>query len=202
MSGATVAALACGVLLGSIPVAWILVRLTAGKDIARSGSRNVGALNALRVARSRWVGGAVLAADALKGVAAVAVARLLEGEAAAGLIGVVAGHCYNPWLSLAARRLTGGKGFAAAAGAVLVLFPWLVVAWFAIGLVAWVLFFLWRRIKDEAPASAVATIGVVPCAAWLHGERALIALAVSALLILPKLAKEVWGLLWRPEADG
>jgi glycerol-3-phosphate acyltransferase PlsY len=103
----------------------------------------------------------------------------------------VAGHCHNPWLSIAGRRLVGGKGFAGAAGALLAIYPWLVVAWLGIGLAAWVGFYLGRRITDEAPASVLATIGVVPCAAWLHDGRAAVVMACAAVLILPKLAREV-----------
>lgn len=195
MTALDVAAFGCAYLLGSIPVAWILVRLARRQDLSRSGSTNVGALNAMRVARSPWVGVAVLVLDAAKGAAAVGCAQLLGAEPGAGLIGVVAGHCFNAWLSLRLRRLAGGKGFAASAGGVLLLYPWLLLAWLAVLAAAWVGFRVARGIRDEAPASAVATLAVVPAAAWGYGAHAGIVMGLAALMILSRLGPEVLGLL-------
>ena len=193
-----------GFLLGSIPAAWILVRLHVKQDLARSGSTNVGALNALRVSRSKWIGVLVLVLDALKGATAVWLATAmgahrdvatlsLQGAAA---VGAVAGHNYNPWLSLAAGKLAGGKGLAAAAGALFAFLPWLVVVWLGVGLVAWFVFKAWRGIKDETPASAVATIAIVPGAALIYGGCATIIAVGFVLLILPKLVRELRALFF------
>jgi len=186
-----------GVLLGSIPVAWILVHLHTRTHLHQAGSGNVGALNASRVSGSRWLGVTVMLLDGLKGAAAVWGALWLGGGAGfdplllqgAGAAGAVAGHNYNPWLSIASGRLSGGKGFAAAAGAMLAFLPWLVVVWFGVGFLAYGLFKKWRGIRDEAPASTVATLSVPPAALLIHGPEAALAGAAIAVLILPKL----WG---------
>ena len=63
-------------LLGSIPFSYIVVRLATGKDVRQEGSGNVGATNALRTG-GKLAGFLALLFDALKGVAAVFLARLL-----------------------------------------------------------------------------------------------------------------------------
>lgn len=185
-----------GFLFGSIPVAWIAVAASARRDVAEEGSRNVGALNALRVARSKRVGIAVMVLDILKGAAAVWLASWWVGGhafaplAAAGL-GAVAGHNYNPWLSIARRKLVGGKGFAAAAGVLLVLCPWLVPAWLGTTLVFWFVFKQTHGITDEAPASAVATLSMMPWGYGLYGVPVFWLGVGMTILCIPKIIPEL-----------
>ncbi len=180
---------ALGALVGSVPCAWLLVRWRTGGDVAREGSGNVGALNAARVSRSRSLGLLVLALDALKGVAAVLLARALapaaHGDLAAG-VGAVAGHDYNPWLSFAQGRVVGGKGFATAAGVLGLTLPWLVAVWLGVVLLVYLPLRRLRGVRDEAPSTAAATLLLPLPAAALHGVPALLAVSALALLILPK----------------
>lgn len=183
-----------GVLLGSVPFAWLLVRWRTGGNVSREGSGNVGALNAARVGRSRGLGVLVLLLDALKGAVAVLLARALfsapHADLAAG-VGAVAGHDYNPWLSLAQRRWTGGKGFATAGGFLAFTLPGLALVWLAGVTLVYVPLWRLRGIVDESPATAAATL-LLPPAAWaLHGFPALLAMLALALLVLPKHVREV-----------
>ena len=185
-----------GFLVGSMPVAWVVVRLARRGDVSREGSRNVGALNALRVARSKWVGVGVMVLDVLKGAAAVWLAAWIFGDVdewplIAAALGAVAGHNYNPWLSIAQRKLVGGKGFAAAAGALLVVFPLLVPAWLGTTLLSWLLFKKSHGITDEAPASAVATLAMIPWGGLLYGMPALWFGVIVSILCLPKIMPEL-----------
>ena len=66
-------AIAIGYLLGSIPSAYIAVRLITGKDIRQVGGGNVGTRNASQQA-GRGAGIAVGIFDVIKGAAAVAIA--------------------------------------------------------------------------------------------------------------------------------
>lgn len=191
-------AVGLGFLLGSIPCSWLLVRWRTGKDLAGEGSGNVGALNSMRVARSRGLGALALALDVLKGVAAVLLARALGVDRSVQLatgVAAVAGHAFNPWLSWLRGRLSGGKGFATAAGAVLPLAPWLVVTWLGVLLVALVLFRLARGIRDEAPASAVAALALPPAAQLLYDRPVVWATVALASIMLVKLLREVLGVL-------
>jgi glycerol-3-phosphate acyltransferase PlsY len=102
-------------LLGSIPFGLVISTIFFRTDIRKSGSGNIGAMNALRTLGK---GGAiaVLILDAAKGVIpAILVMQLLhEGHLAALVAGcAVLGHCFSPWL-----RLRGGKGVATAFGAI------------------------------------------------------------------------------------
>lgn len=194
-----------GLGVGSIPVAWLLVHLTSRLDVSNEGSRNVGALNALRVARSKWVGIVVMILDGLKGAAAVWLAAWCSGGWAfptltAGALGVVAGHNYNPWLSLAQRKLVGGKGFAAAAGAMLTFCAWLVPAWLGTTIVSWFVFKRTHGITDEAPASAVATLSMLPWGLALYGMPGLGLGVGMSLLCVPKIVPELI-VLFRADRD-
>lgn len=190
-----------GAALGSIPFAWLAVRWRTGRDVGAEGSGNVGALNSMRVARSPALGIVVLGLDAAKGAAAVLLARALSAAPHADLaamVGAVAGHDYNPWLSLARGRLAGGKGFATAGGALALTFPWLIAVWLGLALLAWTAFRALRRITDEAPATAAATLLLPLPAAALHGWAACSATLAMTLLILPKHVREVRALLVPP----
>jgi glycerol-3-phosphate acyltransferase PlsY len=199
-------AFAVSFLIGSLPAAWIVVRLWAKQDVSAEGSGNVGALNALRVTKSVWVGVVVILLDGAKGALAVwLVSRLgLEAEdlhlCCVATVGVVAGHNYNPWLSIARRKLAGGKGFAAAGGAMLVFRAPLVVGWLAVCVVAWFAFRAAFGVKDEAPATAAATGALVPLAI-LYYDLPTLWMALGLLAVVgPKLLREVWTeLVRRPE---
>lgn len=113
-------ALAAGYLLGSIPVGFLVVRLSRGLDVRRVGSGRTGGTNVLRAAG--W--GAAIATglgDTLKGAAAVWVARALNGpplmQALAGFAAVV-GHNHSLFLGL-----RGGAGTATSIGGAIALWP-------------------------------------------------------------------------------
>ena len=202
MTADLLSSLGLGVLLGSIPAAWLLVRLVTRRDVSREGSGNVGALNALRVSRSRSLGVSVMVLDGLKGAAAawcpVALGWTVDEGAWAQVLatlGAIAGHNFNPWLSLLARRWVGGKGFAAATGAALVFAPWMVVAWVGVGVLSWLVLRKVRGITDEAPASALATVALIPAGALVLGLPG-VALGVGmTLLVMPRLLPEALGIL-------
>ena len=106
--------------MGSVPTAYILVRLAKGQDIRKLGSKNVGALNTYRQV-GLWGGALVLLADTAKGVLAVAVPRLVGAEDWAIYITtplVVAGHNWPVFLGF-----RGGKGAASILGISLALVP-------------------------------------------------------------------------------
>jgi glycerol-3-phosphate acyltransferase PlsY len=147
--------------------------------------------------------------DALKGTAAVAVgwAMAAGGAEAAptfwpmslALLGAIAGHNFNPWLSLKAGRLAGGKGLATAAGGFLLLMPLLVPIWAALFFFGRRAFAAWRGVRDTIPGNVIAT-ALVPLAAWvLYGTAALAVVLVLAGLVLPKHAGQMRMLLRAPE---
>jgi glycerol-3-phosphate acyltransferase PlsY len=97
-------------LLGSIPFGLLLTRGAGLGDIRAIGSGSIGATNVLRTGR-KDLAAATLALDALKGVAAVVIARQFGGPVALAGLAAVLGHTLTPWL-----RFRGGKGVATASG--------------------------------------------------------------------------------------
>lgn len=92
-------------LLGSIPFGYLIVRATQGADVRDTGSGGTGATNVSRRA-GRAAGVVTLILDALKGAAAVAIAKLILGlpiVAASGPIGSappLGGNGLGPYASL------------------------------------------------------------------------------------------------------
>ena len=115
-----VAALA-GYLLGTVPSADVVSRLTTGGrvNLRAAGSRNPGAVNAGRVLGAT-PGRAVMVADVGKAYAACACGSAVAGDLGAHVAGVsaVVGHCYPVW-----NDFDGGKGLATSFGQCLYTFP-------------------------------------------------------------------------------
>ncbi len=137
-------ALLLGYLVGSIPWAYIIVRLVVDEDITQHGTGNVGAMNVRRSTGSwRWFVVAMLADGIVKGFIPVAVAKVYVGGfdpahlltpmgmlmadravyayvAQAALAGAVLGHNYSVWMAFIKRRFSRtGKGLATGGGALL-----------------------------------------------------------------------------------
>jgi glycerol-3-phosphate acyltransferase PlsY len=163
-----------GYLIGSLDFGVIVPR-AFGVDIYSQGSGNPGTSNVLRTMGKR-AAGLVLLGDALKGLAAVAVADIWIGSptAAAAGFAAVAGHIFPIW-----HRFKGGKGVATAIGGALWLEPILGLI-LAIG---WILVVLIT--KTASLASLGAMLLFVP-GFVVAGERdaALWWLAATAVLVV------------------
>jgi len=68
-----------GLLLGSIPTAYIILKKYRNIDITSGGSGNVGAMNSLRVSKSKFLGATVFIIDFLKGFLTVLIIEELFG---------------------------------------------------------------------------------------------------------------------------
>jgi glycerol-3-phosphate acyltransferase PlsY len=106
-------------LLGSIPFAYIMIRMFKGIDIRQVGSGNVGTTNVLRTAGKR-IALAALLGDLLKGLVSAWLGMHTGGEllAAICVLAAVTGHCWPVFIGF-----KGGKGMATTAGSVLFLMP-------------------------------------------------------------------------------
>ena len=208
--GALVLSALVGWLIGSVPTAYLLVKHRHGLDVSAEGSGNVGANNALRTSGSKATGALVLFGDALKGAASVgagwALADTLGADAfmaaSLALLGAIAGHNFNPWLSLKAGKLAGGKGLATAAGGFLLLTPWLLLVWGAGFVVGFFGYKAWKCERDVLPGNVVGTLAV-PFAAWaIYGPAAALVVTVFALLVLPKHVAQMRALLSPVSEEG
>lgn len=115
-------------LFGAIPWGLIVVRFFSGKDIRSEGSGNVGAMNSYDITGKRYVGILVFLLDFAKGAAAVLVAKAISGGnfTSVGLaaVFVVVGHNFNALL-----KFRGGRGLAAATGALAFIDPFGIIVW-------------------------------------------------------------------------
>lgn len=114
----TVLAALCGYLIGSIPTAGWLGRLS-GIDLRSDGTGNPGTANALKTA-GPLLAAAVLIVEAAKGYGAVLLGDALASETGAivAALAAVTGNVYNVWY-----RFEGGKGLGISLGVLAGLWP-------------------------------------------------------------------------------
>lgn len=177
--GAEALVLAGAYLLGSLSFAVIVSRAMGLADPRSYGSGNPGATNVLR-SGSRRAAIATLLLDALKGVAAVMLARLLAPGLGAGATfvacaGVAAflGHLYPVFF-----RFRGGKGVATAAGVLLAAEPRLGLACLA----AWIIVAALTRYSSLAALAAAALAPLIDVLGWGPSGRTAALATLSALL--------------------
>ena len=176
-------------LLGTFPSA-LLVARARGRDIMTEGSGNPGTSNVARLLGWRW-GLLVLLLDFSKGALAAGIGLAVGGRAGAYVLGAAAivGHTYPLF-----RK--GGKGVAAAAGALIVLYPLIVV-----GLaVVWVVI---ARVLHKASLASLLCTVLFPIAVFAFGYATWEVIAVSALavLVVARHAGNIRRLLHRQEID-
>ncbi|MFC1864864.1 glycerol-3-phosphate acyltransferase [Chloroflexota bacterium] len=162
-------------LLGSIPSAYLVTRLVAGKDIRRLGGGNVGARN---VFREVGLGPAITVVifDVGKGAAAVAIAYWLLAAPqlfvlVAGLA-VVAGHMWPVYL-----KFTGGNGLATSLGVLSVL----MTRELLIAIAITILFIVVTR---NPVLSVNTSLLSVPVSAWFLEKSGLLIVFAFVLLLI------------------
>ena len=163
-------AIIMGYLFGSLPFAWIIVRLVTGKDVRDEGSGSVSTRNTVRTAGYFW---AILTAtlDVTKGFIGCFLLRyvifppanfptLLYPDLLPALCGIAAfaGHCWMPWM-----KFRGGKGFAVLTGALIVVNPWCILVW-------WGIIPIWLVITRYSGISGIlATTSVAVALSFFYG---------------------------------
>src|SRR5690242_4417335 len=177
-------------LIGSIPFGYLIVRLTGGGDVRKTGSGGTGATNVSRRA-GKLAGVLTLILDAAKGAFAVLVAGValshhratinVRWVVAAAAVAVIVGHIFPVWL-----KSRGGKGVATAAGAFFMIAPF---ALLCAGLVFIIVVALTRYVS----LASLAAVVLIPFFLWLQKwliqpaadiRPPLTAAVVGALLII------------------
>ena len=142
-------------IVGSIPFAYIIVRLFFRKDISKEGSGNVGAMNSYEVTGRKWVGLLVFLFDFLKGISVVLISRYLipddDFAILAASFSVVLGHNFSLFL-----RFKGGKGLATSAGVLLLIQPIILLLW----VILWLL--IYNFVKKDMDIANPATSVISP----------------------------------------
>ncbi len=165
-------------LLGSFPTGYLFGKLFKKTDVRKIGTRNVGAMNTfLNV--SFLAGFLTLTIDVGKGALSVVLARefgAYEHLPAIAVVFVITGHNFSPFL-----KFSGGKGFAALVGTLLVVSPLAILfAYGIVGLVSLV-------IRDSSAGSG---IGMVALPLVLLIREVHVALVIAyAIVLIPILYK-------------
>ena len=178
-----------GWLLGTFPSA-LLVARAHGRDVLKEGSGNPGASHVARLLGWR-AGAIVLLLDFAKGAIAAGGGMLIGGRAGAFALGVAAvvGHTFPIY-----RK--GGKGVAAAGGALVVLYPLIVVG------LAVVWFVVARLLHKASLASLLATVLFpISVAALRYDVWEIVVVAALALLVIARHLGNIRRLLRRQEID-
>lgn len=179
MSGLHIVAVAiCSYLLGSVPVGVFAARWMAGVDPRRTGSRNIGFTNVLRVA-GKTAGILTLIGDMGKGAMAVLLARWILGPGSDDWVllaggAAILGHLYPIYL-----RFQGGKGVATALGVFGAVDPVMGLSLLGVWLVVLA---VWRT-SSLAAIIAVVTLPVLALIRHPRPVMVLFSLLVSATIL-------------------
>jgi glycerol-3-phosphate acyltransferase PlsY len=181
-------------LLGSIPFGYLLMRIFRGQDVRQSGSGNIGATNVAR--SSPGLGLLTLLLDALKGLAAVALARAIYPDtsmvAGVAALSAILGHVFPVWL-----KFRGGKGVATGFGSFLILAPKSV-------LVAVAIFLALVAAFRYVSLGSIIAVASLPLIAWALDDRQatpgmLLCMAAASIFIVAKHHDNIRRLLARTE---
>ncbi|HEY8246128.1 MAG TPA: glycerol-3-phosphate 1-O-acyltransferase PlsY [Hyphomicrobium sp.] len=175
----TLAAIAVGYLLGSIPFGYLLTRAAGLGDVRNVGSGNIGATNVLRTGH-KGLAALTLLLDALKGTTAVLIGHWIGAHGGVAILasllaGLAAflGHVFPVWL-----QFRGGKGVATYIGVLLGADWRAAVAFCAIWLLV-------AALTRYSSLSALVAALITPVGLFAIGDHAtaLLAALMSALLI-------------------
>ncbi len=160
--------------LGSIPFGLLLTKTAGLGDIRAIGSGNIGATNVLRTGR-KGLAAATLLLDALKGAAAVLLARMYMDDPDIALLAglaAVLGHLFPIWL-----RFKGGKGVATGLGVLL-------AASWPIGLAACAVWLIVAATARLSSLAALAAFAAAPCVALLLEEFSVVKLSFTIAVLV------------------
>ena len=170
-------------ILGMLPSAALVAR-AKGRNVYTEGSGNPGTSNVARLLGWKY-GALVVALDFAKGTLAAGLGLWVFGRPAAWAFGIAAmvGHMLP-----AISKFKGGKGVATGAGALLVLFPWVVV----IEAGVWLL--VAKGVRKASLASLAVAVSF-PFFAWFGpwpcSLAELVVLVLLAVLVIARHAKNL-----------
>jgi acyl phosphate:glycerol-3-phosphate acyltransferase len=165
--------LAGAYLVGSIPTAFLVVRLRYGKDLQKYGSGSAGGSNVYRNF-SKNLGIAVTLFDLLKGALVIGIASLLKLDTAHQVVmglAVVVGHNWTVFL-----RFNGGRGIATSIGVGFFLLPQ--------GAPVFVIITALTLVIHSSPLPLLAAFSTLPLTSWFLNEPLALTLGLLALFLI------------------
>jgi glycerol-3-phosphate acyltransferase PlsY len=162
-----------GYLIGSIPMAYLVVKWRYKKDIREYGSGSVGGSNVFRSFSRPW-GYTVGVYDAIKGIILVGIAHLLGLQTAyQAIIGlaVIAGHDWPVFL-----KFNAGRGLATALGVCFVIFP--------LGIVIFIAFAIFTLVIKSSALPSLIGMAAMPISAWILHKPDAVIFGLTALWLI------------------
>ena len=149
-------------LIGSIPTAFIYMKVKYGKNIFVEGSGNSGAMNVYDVTHLKKDGLIVLLLDLLKGLVPSLIflwsTSFHSSEFVLPAAALIVGHNFPIW-----TKFKGGRGLSTAAGIMLAVNPALLLIWLGV-------YFAARKIIDNIHIAAAIALISIPTACWFFGK--------------------------------
>ena len=160
-------------LFGSIPVAFIVVKLRYHVDLRKYGSGGVGGSNVFR-SFSKPLGITVGIFDGIKGLLLVWIAMLLGLSTAFQIViglAVIAGHNWPVFL-----RFNAGRGLATSLGVCFMIFPWSIVVFIAGA--------IFTLVAGTSPLPSLIGMAAMPLTAGLLREPREVTLGLVVILLV------------------
>ena len=177
-------------IVGSIPTAYVIGKLSVGLDIRRYGSGNVGASNLYEHVGKKWVVVLVFSEAVIKGAGPVWAGRYLLGLEPSSIILIgppllaLVGNNWSPFL-----RFQGGRGIAVTGGTLLGFSPALLAISSFIAIGGW-------AVTKSSGLWVLISLALMPLFGWLlHGHLSLVwfSLAVLGIVALKRMTSN-----WTP----
>ena len=146
-------------LIGSIPTAYILVKLKYKKNLTLEGTGNIGARNTFDVTNSKFDGIIVLILDFLKGLLPVlwliSSVKIKFGSLVFPILCLIIGHNYSIWL-----KFKGGRGLSTSAGIMAAVNFTLVILWL-------VFYFIAKALVKNVHIACVIALIILPLSIFI-----------------------------------
>ena len=167
-------------LLGAVPAAYLVARLSRGIDLRRYGSGSIGASN-LWQSTSRWIAMPIIPYDLGKGILAVWIAHLvgldITQQVVVGLATIV-GHNWSVFL-----RFGGGRGMLTTLGVALILpsinglVPWAII-------ISLIITIIGTFVIHNVPLGVGVAVTALPLVSWAVGDPLPITLGFLAIFLI------------------
>ncbi len=167
-------------LLGAVPAAYLVARLSRGIDLRRYGSGSIGASN-LWQSTSRWIAMPIIPYDLGKGMLAVWIAQLVGLDVTQQVIvglETIVGHNWSVFL-----RFGGGRGMLATLGVALIL-PIIngLVPWGKI--IALIIVAIGTFVIHNVPLGVGVAVTALPIVSWAVGDPLPITLGFLVIFLI------------------
>ena len=167
-------------LLGAVPAAYLVARLSRGIDLRRHGSGSIGASN-LWQSTSRWIAMPIIPYDLGKGMLVVWIAQLVGLDVTQQVIvglATIVGHNWSVFL-----RFGGGRGMLTTLGVALILplvngmVPWGVIVALAIAAIG-------TFVIHSVPLGVGVAVAALPLVSWAVDEPLPITLGFLVIFLI------------------